>query len=130
MAARRRDSTSTADAPILEDEGSEPLYSPGQEKKLVGGGAFHNPSESVGGWVGVQKGLFGNAVKLFENVGDVVTNIVAPPDENDESFDEPDGQYDRWGKEREEDESWVEEKATIQSPHEAAVEVGADKALQ
>ncbi len=129
MAARRRgDSTSTADSPTLEDEGSELFYSPGQEKKLVGGGAFHNPSESVGGWVGVQKGLFGNAVKLFENVGDVVTNIVAPLDENDESFDESDGRYDRWGKESEEDESWVEEKASMKSPHEAAVGMGADRA--
>ncbi len=111
------------DASITQDDtGGEPFYSPGQEKKLGSGGTFHNREESVGGWIGGGKGLFGNAVKLFENVGDVVTNIVAPLDENDESFDEPDGHYDRWGKEHAGDESWIEEKSVTQSHCEIPVE--------
>lgn len=61
------------------------FFSPGVEKKsnsslpVNRGGGFGN--------------LFGNAVKLFENVGDVVTNIVAPlPDDSFEEGLNDDGQ--------------------------------------
>ena len=58
------------------EEDSSSYVSPGMEKKREHPSGWHNREEVLGGWVG-GSGLFGNAVKLFENVGDVVTNIVA-----------------------------------------------------
>ena len=115
------------DASSTQNDSNGAFFSPGQEKKLSGGGIFHNREESVGGWIGGRQSLLGNAVKLFENVGDVVTNIVAPLDEDDESFDESDGYYNKWEKDSEEVDSWIEEKPTTQSHNETPLEVGTEE---
>ena len=75
-----------------EDEGQSPILesnssyvSPGMQKKAEFRGYYDGQEGALGGWV-PGKGLFGNAVKLFENVGDAALSFVAPLPEDDESF--------------------------------------------